>query len=308
MRSLREVEIASQHGIKTVITDHHQTLERLPAAEAVICPKREGDCYPNKDLAGVGIAYKLAEALLKRFPLEGVACERWLDLVALGTVADQAPIIGENRMMVRKGLQIMRQNPRPGILALANVSGVPVSELKSQHIGFMLGPRLNAAGRLSSAEKAFNLLMLMIRKPRETGAGIGHRESEPPQYYRPIQQVVEENYDFANGQWLILYAHEEFNEGVIGLAASRLAESYYRPSVIGVEKDQVIRASCRSIPEMNITSALDECMDLLVQHGGHAMAAGLTVRKENLAAFQERLEGIAARELASKELDALAGS
>jgi len=303
VRSLREVEIASQHGIKTVITDHHQPLERLPAAEAVICPKREGDCYPNKDLAGVGIAYKLAEALLKRFPLEGVACERWLDLVALGTVADLAPIIGENRMMVRKGLQIMRQNPRPGILALANVSGVPVSELNSQHIGFILGPRLNAAGRLSSAAKAFNLLMAEdMQTAGKLALELDAENQNRRTITRQIQQVVEENYDFVSGQWLILYAREEFNEGVIGLAASKLAESYYRPSVIGVEKDQVIRASCRSIPELNITSALDECMDLLVQHGGHAMAAGLTVRKENLAALKERLEGIAARELAGKEL------
>jgi single-stranded-DNA-specific exonuclease len=167
----------------------------------------------------------------------------------------------------------------------------------------MLGPRLNAAGRLSSAEKAFNLLMAEdTQTAGKLALELDTENQNRRNITRQIQQVVEENYDFANGQWLILYAHEEFNEGVIGLAASRLAESYYRPSVIGVEKDQVIRASCRSIPEMNITSALDECMDLLVQHGGHAMAAGLTVRKENLAAFQERLEGIAARELASKEL------
>lgn len=304
VRSIREVEIARANGVEVIITDHHQPLEKLPAAQAVICPRRADDHYPEKDLAGVGLAYKLAEAILEAFPLESQSPRQWLDLVALGTVADLAPIQGENRVMVRQGLQLMRSHPRPGILALANVSAVPINELSSQHIGFMLGPRLNAAGRLSSAHKAFNLLMA---EDMQTAANLameldGENQSRRD-LTRKIQQDVEENYDFQNnGQWLIMYSKEEFNEGVIGLAASKLAESHYRPSVIGVEKAEVIRASCRSIPELNITSALDECMDLLVQHGGHAMAAGLTVKKENLSAFRERLEGIVARELSEREL------
>ncbi len=304
VRSIREAEAARAQGVKVIITDHHQPLEELPAAQAVICPRRADDRFPEKDLAGVGLAYKLAEAVLSAFPLEGQAAEQWLDLVALGTVADLAPIKGENRVMVRKGLQLMRSAPRPGIRALANVSGVSIEELNSQHIGFMLGPRLNAAGRLSSAHKAFNLLMAEDMQAAGTLAlELDGENQNRRDLTRKIQQVVEENYDFENnGRWLIMYAKEEFNEGVIGLAASKLAESHYRPSVIGVEKEEVVRASCRSIPELNITSALDECMDLLVQHGGHAMAAGLTVRKENVEAFRERLESIVARELAEREL------
>jgi len=303
VRSIHEVETANEHDVKVIITDHHQPLETLPPAEAVVCPRRVGDEYPNKNLAGVGIACKLAEAVLAEYPLEGESCDQWLDLVALGTVADLAPISGENRAMVRKGLQRMRLNPRPGVLSLANVSGVPISELTSMHIGFMLGPRLNAAGRLSSARKAFDLLMAEdMKEAGSLALDLDAENQSRRNITRQIQQAVEDNYDFASGQWLIMYSREEFNEGVIGLAASKLAESYYRPSVIGVEKDEVVRASCRSIPELNITSALDECMDLLVQHGGHAMAAGLTVRKENLQAFKERLESIVARELAEKDL------
>ncbi|MEW6406850.1 MAG: single-stranded-DNA-specific exonuclease RecJ, partial [Chloroflexota bacterium] len=303
IRSIREVEMANQRGVNTIITDHHQPLDHLPDAAAVICPRRVGDSYPNKDLAGVGIACKLAEAVLTALPIAGESYEQWLDLVALGTVADLAPIQGENRAMVRKGLGLMRQHPRPGILSLANVSGIAVEEMSSQHIGFMLGPRLNAAGRLSSARKAYDLLMAEdMQTAGKLALELDGENQNRRNITRQIQQVVEENYDFENDQWLIMYSREEFNEGVIGLAASKLAESYYRPSVIGVEKEDVIRASCRSIPELNITSALDECMDLLIQHGGHAMAAGLTLRKENLPAFRERLERIVARELAEREL------
>jgi single-stranded-DNA-specific exonuclease len=298
VRSIREVYAAVEQGVRVIITDHHQPLDELPAADAVICPRRPGDLYPNKNLAGVGIAYKLAQRYLEKYPVTGESTGQWLDLVALGTVADLAPLSGENRVMVRQGLQIMRSGPRPGILSLANVSRVPIEEVNAQHIGFMLGPRLNAAGRLSSARKAYDLLMATtMREAGELALSLDEENQSRRLITREIQSSVEEKYDFSSDNWLILCADESYNEGVIGLAASKLAESYYRPSVIGVEKEEVVRASCRSIPELNITSALDECMDLLVQHGGHAMAAGLTVRKENLPALKERLSAIIAREL-----------
>jgi single-stranded-DNA-specific exonuclease len=303
VRSIREVDVAIKQGVKMIITDHHQPLDELPPADVVICPRQAGDSYPNKNLAGVGIAYKLAESFLSHYPLDGEDSSQWLDLVALGTVADLAPINGENRVMVKKGLDLMRANPRPGILALANVSRVRIEELNAQHIGFMLGPRLNAAGRLSSARKAFDLLMANdMKKADSLALALDEENQSRRMITREIQKNMEENYDFSVDQWLILCANESFNEGVIGLAASRLVESYYRPSVIGVEKEDVVRASCRSIPELNITAALDECMDLLIQHGGHAMAAGLTVKKENMGALKDRLNSIIARELAETEL------
>jgi len=303
VRSIEEVASAKDQGVKVIITDHHQPFDTLPPADAIICPRQEGDPYPNKDLAGVGIAYKLAQSILEAYPAPGICVESWLDLVALGTISDLAPVIGENRVMVRKGIELIRQGLRPGILALANVSGINIRELISYHIGFMLGPRLNAAGRLSSARKAFDLLM--AEDNLEAGPlalQLDQENQERQRITRHIQKNVEERYDFSSDHWLILFSDEEFNEGVIGLAASRLAESFYRPSVIGVEKEDIIRASCRSIPEVNITSALDECMDLLVRHGGHAMAAGLTIKKENILALKERLSTIIQREMAGADL------
>ena len=303
VRSIKEVELAASQGVKTIITDHHQPLDELPKADVIVCPRQPQDTYANKDLAGVGIAYKLAECFISIYPLQGEKPEQWLDLVALGTVADLAPLSGENRMLVRQGIDMMRANTRPGIQALANVSSVHVEEISSQHIGFMLGPRLNAAGRLSSAKKAYDLLMAnSMSEAGQLALDLDEENQARRLITRKIQKGVEENCDLSEGQSLILFADSDFNEGVIGLAASRLAESYYRPSVIGVVKDDVIRASCRSIPEVNITLALDECMDLLVQHGGHAMAAGLTVKKENVEELKERLTGIIERELAEADL------
>ncbi|MDK2981283.1 MAG: single-stranded-DNA-specific exonuclease [Chloroflexota bacterium] len=303
VRSIHEVRAAKEQGVSVIITDHHQPLDELPPADAVICPRRAGDDYANKHLAGVGIAYKLAQHFLERYPIDGQRAEQWLDLVALGTVADLAPLSGENRVMVRRGLLAMRDQARPGVLALANVSRVPIGEVNAQHIGFMLGPRLNAAGRLSSARKAYDLLMAEdTRTAGELALSLDAENQSRRLITHRIQESVEADYDFSQDQWLILCADPEYNEGVVGLAASKLADSYYRPSVIGVEKDDLVRASCRSIPELNITSALDECMDLLVQHGGHAMAAGLTVKKENLPALKERLSAIIARELSEVEL------
>ena len=303
VRSVKEIASAAEQGVKIIVTDHHQPGGELPPAAAVICPRQDGDVYPNENLAGVGIAYKLAEHFLNTYPLAGETCEQWLDLVALGTVADLAPIEGENRVLVRKGIALMRSQPRPGVRALANVSSVAMEEINAQHIGFMLGPRLNAAGRLSSAKRAYDLLMAKdMNDAGKLALDLDEENQARRLLTRKTQENVEEGCDFSTDQWLILFADEAFNEGVIGLAASKLADCYYRPSVIGVEKDDIIRASCRSIPELNITSALDECVDLLVQHGGHAMAAGLTVKKENLAALKSRLGKIIERELADTDL------
>lgn len=303
VRSIKEVQIANEHGIKTIVTDHHQPFNELPQAAAIICPHQPDDNYPNKYLAGVGIAYKLAEYFMTAFPLEGESCQQWLDLVALGTVADLAPLNGENRVLVRGGIEQIRADPRPGVRALSNVSGFHFENLNAQHIGFMLGPRLNAAGRLSTAEKSCNLLMAAeIKAAGKMALDLDTENNQRRSITRKIQQSVEENYDFEKDQWLILFANEEFNEGVIGLAASKLADTYYRPSVIGVEKEDYIRASCRSIPELNITAALDKCMDLLEQHGGHAMAAGLTVKKKHLVELKNRLSAIIAEELTGSDL------
>lgn len=306
VRSIKEVDFMNAAGVDVIITDHHQPLDEVPQACAIINPKQTGDDYPFKGLAGVGLVYKLAQAVSDRFPDKGLVIEDWLDLVALGTIADLAPLQAENRTLVRRGLDRINEGKRPGINALIAVSRITPGKVKSNTIGFMLGPRLNAAGRLKTAENAYHLLVSETKEEATPLAFYLDSENRDRQVItKEIQAEVEayaESADEADIKFLIFHYDEKFNEGVVGLAASRLAESYYRPSIVGAIKGDLIRASCRSIPEINITSALDECADLLVKHGGHAMAAGLTIETRNALEFHQRMREIIQRELGGKEV------
>ncbi len=298
VRSVQEVDHARREGVSVIITDHHQPFATLPRANAVICPKQPDDDYPFKELAGVGIAYKLSQGLLQKYPIPNVSVDNWIDLVAVGTIADLAPLNGENRTLVRKGLRFIKFEKRPGLLALANVSGINIHEVKAEDIGFRIGPRLNAAGRLGSADLAFQILM--AETTEQAGAIallLDQKNQERQGITKEIQAQVESLYDPEINEWMLFYWDKDFNEGVVGLAASRLVEQFYRPAIIGVQKGDIVRASCRSIPELNITSALDECKDLLFQHGGHKMAAGLTVEMKNIESFTKEFAEICEREL-----------
>ncbi len=304
IRSPREAEHARQAGLDLIISDHHHPKDELPQAYAVICPKQEGDEYPDKDLAGVGLAFKIAQALLAARPVAGVEAEDWLDLVAVGTVADLVPLQDENRAMVRAGLRQLRVHPRQGLASLAGAARMEnISALTSRDIGFMIGPRLNAAGRLESALAAYNLLM--AQDPAEAGPlalklDDTNRERQKMTHDMQLQAAA-----MAEGECcehLVFAVNPDFNMGVVGLVAAKLTESYYRPAVVGAIGEEETRASCRSIPEFHITQALDEVAPLLVRHGGHAMAAGFTVRNENLPELRRRLEEIAARQLSDQVL------
>lgn len=303
IRSPKEAEYARTLGMDMIISDHHFPQGQVPTALAVICPKQEGDAYPNKDISGVGLAYKIADALIQKFPEKGLQPENWLDLVALGTVADVVPLTGENRVLVRKGLDLIHTGKRLGIRTLANIAGVNIQQVNSTDIGFKLGPRLNAAGRLESALDSFDLLITessttAAEKARKLDALNQDRQSQTVK----SQQIAEGIARQSENGMILFAAHEEFSEGIVGLVASKLTEAHYRPSIAGRIQEETIRASCRSIPEFHITNALDECADLLVRHGGHAMAAGFTVRSENLEPFLERLFGIAERALSNLDL------
>ena len=303
VRSTQEIADANQAGIDVIITDHHQPYEILPDAHAIICPRQTDDEYPFKSLAGVGLAYKLAEAISLECGLDLMAGNRWLDLVALGTVADLAPLTDENRALVRRGLELIRTGNRPGLMALANVSGVNIQRITSENIGFMLGPRLNAAGRLSSADTAFQLLT--STDPDECGRLallLDKENSRRQDLTKEIQTMVESQIVDIDQQWVLFDYDARYNEGVIGLAASKLTESFYRPAIIGSLEGNFIRASCRSIPEVNITSILDQVADLLVQHGGHAMAAGLKLEERHKDEFVERVSDLIAKAVDGQEL------
>ncbi len=308
IRSLAEAEHARELGLDLIISDHHQPLDDLPAALAVINPKQAGDAYADKDLAGVGLAYKIAQALARQVDGAGLQVESWLDLVALGTVADLAPLTGENRALVRAGLERIRHPQRQGLLSLALASGLDLQKINAMDIGFVLGPRLNAAGRLKSALAAFGLLMTEnVREAGDLAQKLDNQNRERQQLTRDIQARAEELALANNPDALLIFAADaSFNPGVVGLAASRLTDTYYRPAIVAAQMGEFTRGSCRSIPEFHITEALDRCQDLLVRHGGHAAAAGFTVHNSKLPELVERLQAIAQEKLGGLDLQPVA--
>jgi len=304
IRSLAEAEYAKEIGVTLIISDHHHPRGGIPSAFAIICPKKENDQYESKDLAGVGLAYKFAQAMAIKNTRTFLQPENWLDLVALGSVADMVPLIEENRTLVRKGIQLLRSQPRIGLMALSEIGNVEINRINGNSIGFGLGPRLNAAGRMESAKKALQLLLTGdAETANQLAVELNIQNQERQNLTRITQQRAQEIVRLSGKQLIFFAAEEDFNQGILGLAASKLTEEYYRPSMVGTKRSNgTIRASCRSIPEFDITSALDECADLLVQHGGHKAAAGFTIRNENLESFLEKMEGITKRELGGKDL------
>jgi single-stranded-DNA-specific exonuclease len=308
IRSHDEALHARTLGLDLVISDHHHPAEEgVPSALAVINPKQHGDVYPDKDLAGVGIAYKIAEALVSgRQSSVSIHLDDLLDLVALGTVADLAPLVGENRVLVRKGLNQIRQTTRQGLFSLAGVAEIPIAKTTAMNIGFALGPRLNAAGRLESALASLELLTTTdFMRAGQLAQQLDAQNRQRQALTRQTQEQAEVLAMSADPEaYLLFAAHEDFNPGVVGLAASRLSETHYRPAVVASKGADETRGSCRSIPEFHITEALDKCADILVRHGGHAAAAGFTVKNENLPELVARLKAIAAGQLAGQDLRA----
>ena len=311
IRSVSEVAHANSLGMDLIITDHHTVGEEIPPALATINPKQQGCIYVFKELAGVGLAYKVAQALLqadspvvRRARDDGFAAAEFLDLVAIGTVADLAPLYGENRKLVAQGLQRLNTQPlRPGLAALNHKVGLKKA-ITTGTIGFTIGPRLNAAGRLDHALAAYKLLIApdeleAIHLAEQLDLQNRERQILTLNTVEMARQVVLA--DEAR-QPLYLISHPDFNPGVVGLAASRLTDEFYRPTLVAERGSEKTKGSARSIREFHITEALDQCADLLIRYGGHAAAAGFTVKNENLPALEERLLHIA---MTSLEVTAL---
>ena len=308
IRAISQIERA-RRGLDIIVTDHHHVGVQLPPALAVINPKQPGCPDSLKDLAGSGVAFQLARALLRanaRAPLGEPATlqeEELLDLVALGTVADVVPLIGENRVLVTRGLERLNQPQRAGLQALLNQAGVQAGQVTAMSIGFILGPRLNAAGRLDTAMLSYQLLTspsLEEAKPLAEKLEAINRDRQ--QLTRETLEQAQEQVMAEPLPPLLFAAHESYHPGVVGLVASRLAEEFYRPAVVVKIGEELSRGSARSILEFHITKAFDECANLLERHGGHSAAGGFSIRNENLPAFREQLLTIAQRELEDKEL------
>ena len=294
IRSPNEVAHAHSLGLDIIVTDHHSVPAQLPSTPAVIDPKRSDCPYPFKELAGVGVAYRLADALFRvqaRMTGFDPSClDELLDLVELGTVADIVPLIDENRTLVRRGLERMRSVPRPGLQALMDVAGVKVEDVDSQDIAFRLGPRLNAAGRLQHASLAYDLLMA------ETYEAARPLAEQLDAVNRERQSMLEKQVEQArqglgdlDGRPLLLVHGPDYHEGLVGLIASRLTEEFYRPTLVMRAEEEGARGSARSVEGFHITHALDACADLLSRYGGHERAAGFSLPNENIPALYERL-------------------
>jgi single-stranded-DNA-specific exonuclease len=304
IRALPEAAAAKALGMDLIITDHHSMGPELPEAVAIINSKQPGDLYPEKMLAGVGTAYKLAQALATHFENSDYDPQSALDLVAVGTVADLVPLTGENRWLVRQGLQRLQRPTRQGLMSLMGVAGVKPEKVTAGDIGFMLGPRLNAAGRLDSALEAYKLLTTRdLFEAGKLAQDLDNRNRERQRMTRDMAELAEElAIREGEDQRLLTAVHADFNSGVVGLVASRLTENYYRPAIVGQHDGDFVRASCRSIAEFHITDALQECADLFENFGGHAAAAGFTVRAERWPEAEARLQTIAAEQLGGLDL------
>ena len=308
--SIAEVEFANSLGIDVIITDHHQPPPGpLPPAIGVITPKMPESEYPFDGLAGVGLAFKLAHGLMGGGDLDPFL-QSQLDLVALGTVADMAPLTGENRVLSSLGLVELNKRERPGIKALCDVANHGDSKLIVGYtLGFVLGPRINAAGRMDEASKVVELLTTESYKKampiaEEMDIHNQKRREEQNRIQEKAAAKIEKSRDHTKKTGLVVYneADEVWNQGVVGIVASQLLNRYYRPVFVLAVKGDEAHGSGRCIEGMNLADSLNACSDLLVKHGGHQAAAGLTIKTENIDEFAARFDQYACEHLSDEDL------
>ncbi|OEU57881.1 MAG: single-stranded-DNA-specific exonuclease RecJ [Desulfuromonadales bacterium C00003096] len=305
-----EARQAKKLGLDLIITDHHQPPEQLPEALAVINPHRTDCAFPDKGLAGVGVAFMLLVALRSRLRQMGwfqarpePDLRRSLDLVALGTIADIAPLNGLNRILVKAGLAVLNQGQRPGIAALREVADV--KEVNCGSVGFRLAPRLNAAGRLQDAAQGVDLLLepspvKALESARQLDDCNRQRQTIEQQTLEQALEQLAETYDPA--QRSIVLADPEWHSGVIGIVASRLVERFYRPTVLIAVDNGIGKGSARSIRGFHLYRALHDCQQQLSGFGGHEFAAGLSIPADHIEAFTSDFEAVAEKELSDDQL------
>ena len=301
--SLAEIASLKERGIDVIVLDHHEPKSALPDCVAIVNPKAEAECS-FEYLCSVGIVFKLCHALLKTRPVPGFDLKAHLDLVALGTVADIVPLEKENRVLVQRGMLELARSRRPGIRKLMELAAVR-SPVAAEHIGFRLGPRLNAAGRLATAEKALRLLLTSDESEAAELAALldaqnRDRQTVERQIYEEADKQLAEEFDPERDAAIVL-GSREWHPGVLGIVASRLARKYHRPTIlVAFDAAGLGKGSGRSIAGLSLVEALNDCADRLEKFGGHEMAAGLAVREENFAAFAEDFRQ-SARKLLSEE-------
>jgi single-stranded-DNA-specific exonuclease len=290
--AVAEAELARELGIDLIVTDHHHPPPVLPTAYALVNPRRPGDTSEDKELAGAGVALRLAHALLGDLAY-AVKEDELLQLCALATVADVVPLRAANRAIVAAGLAALNRAPITGVRALAERAGVKLGRVGASDIGYGLGPRLNAAGRITDAEDALRLLL--TEEPAEAKELADRLEERNIERQRLTNDVVRGAREAAGAHpdaWATVVADPAWPAGIVGLAASRLVEDHGRPACVIALDGEDGKGSCRSIASVHIAEALAQCGDLLPKHGGHAMAAGFSIKVTDIDVFRERLDGI----------------
>lgn len=322
IKAVEKIEYANQKGVDFIICDHHRPGDKIPAAVAVLDSKRDDCQYPYKELSGCGVGFKLVTALSMRLgrPIEEVYA--LMDFVAVSIAADIVPINGENRVLAYFGLKLLNRRPRPGIEAVlrhANIHRRDMSkcvdldtqnvfekELVISDLVFLIGPRINAAGRLEKASDSVRLLIATnFEHAEKLASSINNLNVKRREFDNAITEealnMIQADEKIRNAKSTVIF-NEKWHKGVIGIVASRLTDSYYRPTIVLTRSGNLITGSARSIRNFDIYDAIDDCSDLLEHFGGHKYAAGLSLKPENLAEFAERFEKYVSEHLESEEL------
>lgn len=289
---INEVEYIKKFGIDVIITDHHEPLEELPKAMAVIDPKRKDNTYPFNQLAGVGVVFKLIQAISIKLGLEEKEFLKYLDLVCVGTISDIVPLIDENRVIAKLGLKLVNVTKNIGLKSLLNSSGFKIIDANT--ISFGIAPKINACGRMGHEEEAIELLLSnnYVRVQELTGKlnayNKNRQEIEKKIFEEAINKIKNEE-----EKSVIVLGSENWHHGVIGIVASKITEIYFKPTILLCFEDEIAKGSGRSVQGFDLHNALCKCSDLLDKYGGHEMAIGLSLKKENYNMFKNKFEEIA---------------
>jgi len=306
----KEIDLLNKKGVDVIITDHHHEPSEIPNALAVINPNLEKEKYPFKGLTGVGVAFKLAQAIIQKLPnfkvnqLEA-GFEKWLlDLVAIGTIADLQPILGENRVLVKYGLIVLQKTKRLGLLKLIELMSSNLTQVDERVVGWQIAPRLNAAGRLNHASSAYQLLITDDAKEAEKLAkALNQTNQERQQLTEKISGEAKVLLGEVKEQKILIVVGQNWPTGIVGLVAGRITDEFHRPSLVISRYNGEIIGSGRSIPEFNIIEAIEKVDEHLSRYGGHAQACGFTIKdEENLEKFIARITELAKTELTGKDI------
>ena len=295
--AIEEIDYANSLGIETIVTDHHEVGEKLPNALAIVDAKRKDNMYPCRDLAGVGVVFKLIQALSIKLNLKEESYLKYLDIVCIGTISDIVPLVDENRVIAKLGLMLVNQTKNLGLKSLLMSSGY--KKIDSTTISFGVAPRINACGRMGHAEEALKLFLsnnlneVQELTKKLNDYNVKRQDIEKRIYEEAVKQIEERNLNKNN---TIIVAGENWHHGVIGIVASKITEMYFKPSILLCNEGNESKGSGRSIPGFDLHDALMKCLDHIEKFGGHSMAIGITIKKSELEQFSQSLENVAKEE------------